>query len=77
MDQYGHKNEVCLEQKISIGSHCMGQGHFMLHSTTFHNVSIYVKCPQKLDLYFFHIDDIHVYHDSASLNALKANNALK
>ena len=42
------KEGVCLEQNISIGSHCMAQGHFMLHFTTFHNVSIYVKWPQKL-----------------------------
>ena len=26
----------------------MELGHFMLHFTTFHNVSIYVKCQQKL-----------------------------
>ena len=42
------KEGVCLEQNISIGSNCMAQGHFMLHFTTFHNVSIYVKWPQKL-----------------------------
>ena len=28
--------------------HCMELGHFMLHFTTFHNVSIYMKCLQKL-----------------------------
>ena len=32
---YGHKKEVCLEQNISIGSHCMEWSHFMLHFTTF------------------------------------------
>ena len=31
---YGHKKKVCLDENISIGS--------------FHNVSIYVKCLQKL-----------------------------
>ena len=45
---YGNKRKVCLEQNISIGSHCMELGHFMLHFTTFHNVSMYVNFPQKL-----------------------------
>ena len=36
---YGHKKKGCLEQNISIGSHCMELGNFMLHFTTFHNVS--------------------------------------
>ena len=38
---YGHKNEVGLAQNISIVSYCVEQGRFMLHFTTFHNVSIY------------------------------------
>ena len=36
---YGHKEKMCLEQNIFIGSHCIEKGHFMLHFTTFHNVS--------------------------------------
>ena len=39
---YGHKKKVCLEQTISVGSIVWNLGHFMLHFTTFHNVSIYV-----------------------------------
>ena len=42
MRLHGHKKKVCLEQNISIGS------HLLLHFTTFHNVSIHVKCPKKL-----------------------------
>ena len=47
--------KVCLEQNISIGTHCMAQGHFMLHFTTFHNVSIYMKWPRKLLMIQLHL----------------------
>ena len=38
---YGHKKKVCLEQNISVGTI-----HASFHN--FHNVSVYVKWPQKL-----------------------------
>ena len=44
---YDHKKKVCLQQNISIGSHCMELGHFMLHFTSFLNVSMYMKMPTK------------------------------
>ena len=32
---YGQEKKVCLEQNISIGSHCMEKGHFLFHFLTF------------------------------------------
>ena len=43
-DLYGHKKKVCLEQNISIGS-------IPASFHNFHNVSIYVKWPQKLVMF--------------------------
>ena len=45
---YGHKKKVFLEKNISIISHSMELGYFMLYFTTFYNVSIWVKWPQRL-----------------------------
>ena len=42
MRPYMVKKKVCLEQNISIGSHCMEKGHLILHFSTF-NVSVQVK----------------------------------
>ena len=64
---YGHKKKVCLEQNISIGSHCMEQDHFMLHFTTFHNVSIYVKWPQKLVMIAWFFAGCYVNDNSKTL----------
>ena len=42
------KEGVSGTKHISIGSHCIEKGNFMLHFNTFHNVSTSVKFPQKL-----------------------------
>ena len=42
-DHISSQKEGVFGKNISILSHCMELGHFMLHFTTFHDVSIYVK----------------------------------